>query len=494
MSVGKINRFMELNKGLTFDDVLLVPKKSSHLPSHSITKAFLTNNIELGIPIISAAMDTVSNYQLAIAIAQLGGMACIHKNMSVEEQSLQIKNVKKFESGMVINPITIGPESDISDAMKLMSSNKISGIPVVDNNKTLVGIITNRDLRFVKDTKAKVKSLMTKKVITVVQGVKLENAKKLLHEHRIEKLVVVNKKFQCVGLITVKDLEKSQLYPDASKDSKQSLRVAGAIGVGEEGLIRAEHLINSGVDALILDTAHGHSSSVLTALKDIKKKFKFKNIIVGNVATADAAKELADLGADAIKVGIGPGSICTTRVVAGVGVPQFTAIQNVANGLKNYKTKIIADGGIRYSGDIAKAIGAGADIVMVGSLFAGTDEAPGEIFYYQGRSYKSYRGMGSLAAMAKGSADRYFQQDVSDALKLVPEGIEGRVPYRGPVRNIINQLVGGLKSSMGYVGAKTIAELKKKATFVEITNSGIKEGHVHDVQITKQSPNYPTES
>ena len=485
---------MELNKGLTFDDVLLVPKKSSHLPSHSITKAFLTNNIELGIPIISAAMDTVSNYQLAIAIAQLGGMACIHKNMSVEEQSLQIKNVKKFESGMVINPITIGPESDISDAIKLMSSNKISGIPVVDNNKTLVGIITNRDLRFVKDTKAKVKSLMTKKVITVAQGVKLENAKKLLHEHRIEKLVVVNKKFQCVGLITVKDLEKSQLYPDASKDSKQSQRVAGAIGVGEEGLIRAEHLINSGVDALILDTAHGHSSSVLTALKDIKKKFKFKNIIVGNVATADAAKELADLGADAIKVGIGPGSICTTRVVAGVGVPQFTAIQNVANGLKNYKTKIIADGGIRYSGDIAKAIGAGADTVMVGSLFAGTDEAPGEIFYYQGRSYKSYRGMGSLAAMAKGSADRYFQQDVSDALKLVPEGIEGRVPYRGPVRNIINQLVGGLKSSMGYVGAKTIAELKKKATFVEITNSGIKEGHVHDVQITKQSPNYPTES
>ena len=358
----------------------------------------------------------------------------------------------------------------------------------------MVGILTNRDLRFAKNTKAKVKDLMTKKVVTVNEGVSSENAKKLLHEHRIEKLVVVNKQFQCVGLITVKDLEKSQLYPDASKDSKQSLMVAGAIGVGEEGLLRAERLIEAGADALILDTAHGHTESVLVTLKSIKKNFKFKNLIVGNVATAEAAKELADLGADAVKVGIGPGSICTTRVVAGVGMPQFTAIQNVAEGLRNYKVRIIADGGIRYSGDIAKAIGAGADMVMVGSLLAGTDESPGEIFYYQGRSYKSYRGMGSLAAMARGSADRYFQQDITDALKLVPEGIEGRVPYRGPVKNIINQLVGGLKSSMGYVGAKTIDELKKKAKFVEITNAGIKEGHVHDVQITKQSPNYPIES
>ena len=484
---------MEPNKALTFDDVLLVPKKSIHLPANSVTKTFLTNQINLAIPIISAAMDTVSNYKLAIAIAQLGGIACIHKNMSVEEQSTQIKNVKKFESGMVIDPITINPDADISEAIKLMTQNKISGIPVVDNKKKLVGIITNRDLRFAKDTKMKVKILMTKNVITVNEGVKSENAKKLLHEHRIEKLVVVNKNFQCVGLITVKDLEKSQLYPDASKDNKQSLRVAGAIGVGEEGLVRAEHLINSGVDALILDTAHGQSSSVLNTLKSIKKKFKFKNLIVGNVATADAAKELADLGADAVKVGIGPGSICTTRVVAGVGVPQFTAIQNVSKGLKNYNVRVIADGGIRYSGDVAKAIGAGADMVMIGSLFAGTDESPGEIFYFQGRSYKSYRGMGSLAAMARGSADRYFQQDITDSLKLIPEGIEGRVPYRGPVKNIINQLVGGLKSSMGYVGAQTIEELKKKATFVEITNSGIKEGHVHDVQITKQSPNYPTE-
>jgi len=485
---------MEINKALTFDDVLLVPKKSNHLPAESITKTFLTNDIGLGIPIISAAMDTVSDYRLAIAIAQLGGIACIHKNMSIEEQSQQIKNVKKFESGMVIDPITISPNEDISFAIDLMKSNKISGIPVVDKNKKLVGIITNRDLRFTKNLKAKVKDLMTKKVITVNEGVNSEHAKKLLHKYRIEKLVVVNKQFKCTGLITVKDLEKSQVFPDASKDKNQSLRVAGAIGVNKEGLNRAELLLESGADALILDTAHGHSQSVINTVKNIKKKFKFKNLIVGNVATGDAAKELADNGADTIKVGIGPGSICTTRVVAGVGMPQFTAIQNVSLAIKNYKVKVIADGGIRYSGDIAKAIGAGADMVMIGSLFAGTDEAPGEIFYYQGRSYKSYRGMGSLSAMARGSADRYFQEDIKDNLKLVPEGIEGRVPYRGPVKNIINQLVGGLKASMGYIGAKTIDELKKKAKFVQITNSGLKEGHVHNVQITKQSPNYPVEN
>jgi len=485
---------MEINKALTFDDVLLVPKKSNHLPAESITKTFLTNDIGLGIPIISAAMDTVSDYRLAIAIAQLGGIACIHKNMSIEEQSQQIKNVKKFESGMVIDPITISPDEDISFAIDLMKSNKISGIPVVDKNKKLVGIITNRDLRFTKNLKAKVKDLMTKKVITVNEGVNSEHAKKLLHKYRIEKLVVVNKQFKCTGLITVKDLEKSQVFPAASKDKNQSLRVAGAIGVNKEGLNRAELLLESGADALILDTAHGHSQSVINTVKNIKKKFKFKNLIVGNVATGDAAKELADNGADTIKVGIGPGSICTTRVVAGVGMPQFTAIQNVSSALKNYKVRVIADGGIRYSGDIAKAIGAGADMVMIGSLFAGTDEAPGEIFYYQGRSYKSYRGMGSLSAMARGSADRYFQEDIKDNLKLVPEGIEGRVPYRGPVKNIINQLVGGLKASMGYIGAKTIEELKKKAKFVQITNSGLKEGHVHNVQITKQSPNYPVEN
>ena len=485
---------MEINKALTFDDVLLVPKKSNHLPAESITKTFLTNDIGLGIPIISAAMDTVSDCRLAIAIAQLGGIACIHKNMSIEEQSQQIKNVKKFESGMVIDPITISPDEDISFAIDLMKSNKISGIPVVDKNKKLVGIITNRDLRFTKNLKAKVKDLMTKKVITVNEGVNSEYAKKLLHKYRIEKLVVVNKQFKCTGLITVKDLEKSQVFPDASKDKNQSLRVAGAIGVNKEGLNRAELLLESGADALILDTAHGHSQSVINTVKNIKKKFKFKNLIVGNVATGDAAKELADNGADTIKVGIGPGSICTTRVVAGVGMPQFTAIQNVSLAIKNYKVRVIADGGIRYSGDIAKAIGAGADMVMIGSLFAGTDEAPGEIFYYQGRSYKSYRGMGSLSAMARGSADRYFQEDIKDNLKLVPEGIEGRVPYRGPVKNIINQLVGGLKASMGYIGAKTIDELKKKAKFVQITNSGLKEGHVHNVQITKQSPNYPVEN
>jgi len=485
---------MEINKALTFDDVLLVPKKSNHLPVDSVTKTFLTNDISLGIPIISAAMDTVSDYRLAIAIAQLGGIACIHKNMTIEEQSQQVKNVKKFESGMVIDPITISPDEDISFAVNLMKTNKISGIPVVDKNKKLVGIITNRDLRFTKNLKAKVKDLMTKKVITVNEGVNSDYAKKLLHKHRIEKLVVVNKQFKCTGLVTVKDLEKSQVFPDASKDKNQSLRVAGAIGVNKEGLNRAELLLESGVDALILDTAHGHSQSVINTVKHIKKNFKFKNLIVGNVATGEAAKELADNGADTIKVGIGPGSICTTRVVAGVGMPQFTAIQNVSSALKNYKVRVIADGGIRYSGDIAKAIGAGADMVMIGSLFAGTDEAPGEIFYYQGRSYKSYRGMGSLSAMARGSADRYFQEDIKDSLKLVPEGIEGRVPYRGPVKNIINQLVGGLKASMGYIGAKTIDELKKNAKFVQITNSGIKEGHVHNVQITKQSPNYPVEN
>jgi len=485
---------MEINKALTFDDVLLVPKKSNHLPADSVTKTFLTNDISLGIPIISAAMDTVSDYRLAIAIAQLGGIACIHKNMTIEEQSQQVKNVKKFESGMVIDPITISPDEDISFAVNLMKTNKISGIPVVDKNKKLVGIITNRDLRFTKNLKAKVKDLMTKKVITVNEGVNSDYAKKLLHKHRIEKLVVVNKQFKCTGLVTVKDLEKSQVFPDASKDKNQSLRVAAAIGVNKEGLNRAELLLESGVDALILDTAHGHSQSVINTVKHIKKNFKFKNLIVGNVATGEAAKELADNGADTIKVGIGPGSICTTRVVAGVGMPQFTAIQNVSSALKNYKVRVIADGGIRYSGDIAKAIGAGADMVMIGSLFAGTDEAPGEIFYYQGRSYKSYRGMGSLSAMARGSADRYFQEDIKDSLKLVPEGIEGRVPYRGPVKNIINQLVGGLKASMGYIGAKTIDELKKNAKFVQITNSGIKEGHVHNVQITKQSPNYPVEN
>ncbi len=485
---------MEINKALTFDDVLLVPKKSNHLPTESVTKTFLTNDISLGIPIISAAMDTVSDYRLAIAIAQLGGIACIHKNMSIEEQSQQVKNVKKFESGMVIDPITISPDEDISFAINLMKINKISGIPVVDKNKKLVGIITNRDLRFTKNLKAKVKDLMTKKVITVNEGVSSDHAKKLLHKYRIEKLVVVNKQFKCTGLITVKDLEKSQVFPDASKDKNQSLRVAGAIGVNKEGLKRAEFLLESGVDALILDTAHGHSQSVINTVKHIKKNFKFKNVIVGHVATGEAAKELADNGADTIKVGIGPGSICTTRVVAGVGMPQFTAIQNVSSAIKNYKVRVIADGGIRYSGDIAKAIGAGADMVMIGSLFAGTDEAPGEIFYYQGRSYKSYRGMGSLSAMARGSADRYFQEDIKDSLKLVPEGIEGRVPYRGPVKNIINQLVGGLKASMGYIGAKTIDDLKKKAKFVQITNSGIKEGHVHNVQITKQSPNYPVEN
>ena len=483
---------MEISKAYTFDDVLLIPQKSSVQPSSCNTSSIISRNIKLQVPIISAAMDTVSESKLAIAMAQLGGVTCLHKNMSIKSQVDEVLKVKKYESGMVVNPITIGPKNLISDVKKIIKEKNISGIPVVNENNIVLGIITNRDLRFSRNDKMKVKELMTKNVITIKQGCSSSDAKKLLHKHRIEKLIVTNSQRKCLGLITVKDIEKSEKFPFASKDKKQSLIVGAAVGVGADGLNRAKALIKAECDFIVVDTAHGHSQPVIDIVKKIRKESSKITLIAGNIATAQAAIELAKLKVDAIKVGIGPGSICTTRVVAGIGFPQFSAILNVKKGLSKYKNvKIIADGGIRYSGDIAKAIGAGADAVMIGSLLAGTDETPGDIFYYQGRSYKSYRGMGSISAMSQGSADRYFQQDIKDQLKLVPEGIEGRVPYRGPVKNIIDQLVGGLKSSMGYLGAKDITQFKKNAKFIEISNSGIKEGHVHDVQITKQSPNYP---
>ncbi len=483
---------MEISKAYTFDDVLLIPQKSGVQPSLCNPSSNISKNIKLHVPIISAAMDTVSESKLAIAMAQLGGVSCLHKNMSIKSQVEEVLKVKKYESGMVVNPITIGPKNLISDVKKIIKEKNISGIPVVNEDNVVLGIITNRDLRFSRNDKMKVKELMTKNVITIKQGCSSTDAKKLLHKHRIEKLIVTNSQKKCLGLITVKDIEKSEKFPFASKDKKQSLIVGAAVGVGADGLERAKALIKAGCDFIVVDTAHGHSEAVIEVVKKIRKESTKITLIAGNIATEQAAIELAKLRVDAIKVGIGPGSICTTRVVAGIGFPQFSAILNVKKGLNKYKNiKIIADGGIRYSGDIAKALGAGADAVMIGSLLAGTDETPGEIFYYQGRSYKSYRGMGSISAMSRGSADRYFQQDIKDQLKLVPEGIEGRVPYRGPVKNIIDQLVGGLKSSMGYLGAKNITEFQKNAKFIEISNSGIKEGHVHDVQITKQSPNYP---
>jgi IMP dehydrogenase len=484
---------MEIPEALTFDDVLLEPRYSDVLPKDTVVSSQLSSTVTLGIPLIASAMDTVSEYKLAIALAQSGGMACIHKNMSIEAQVNQIRLVKRFESGMVIDPITIDAESSLHDATELMKNHKISGILVVNKNLKLVGILTNRDVRFVSDKKIKVKNLMTKELITAKVGTSLGEAKKILFKNKIEKLIIVDNNYKCRGLITVKDIQKSQIYPESAKDKNGSLLVAAAVGTGDESLLRAKLLSEAGADVIVLDTAHGHSNSVLKTLEKIKKNTK-STIVAGNIATAEGAKALIEHGADAVKVGIGPGSICTTRIVAGVGVPQFSAIYNVSKSIKNKKIKIIADGGIRYSGDISKAIGAGADAVMVGSLFAGTEESPGDVFYYQGRSYKSYRGMGSIGAMSRGSADRYFQQEINDTLKLVPEGIEGRVPYKGPVRTVIHQLIGGLKASMGYVGAKNISELKKKARFVRITNSGLKESHVHDIQITKQSPNYPFES
>lgn len=486
---------MELTEALTFDDVLLKPLASSVLPNETDTTTQLTRDIKLGIPLMSAAMDTVTESALAIAMAQNGGIGCVHKNLSKDAQADEVRKVKKFESGMVINPVTIHPKATLSQALNVMKENRISGIPVVEpKGGKLVGILTNRDVRFASDPKQPVQELMTKKLVTVREGVDRAEAKRLLHQHRIEKLLVVDSKYRCIGLITVKDIEKARLFPIASKDSLGRLRVAAAVGTGKDGILRAEALIDAEVDVIIVDTAHGHSQSVLEAVKNIKKRFPEVQIIGGNIATKEGAEALIKAGADAVKVGIGPGSICTTRIVAGVGVPQLTAIMDVVSVAKKHKVPVIADGGIKYSGDLAKAIAAGADCVMLGSLFAGTEEAPGEVVLYQGRSYKAYRGMGSVGAMARGSADRYFQQEISDSLKLVPEGVEGRVPFKGPAAGVIHQLVGGLKSAMGYTGNTNIKGLQTNREFVRITNAGLSESHAHDVIITREAPNYRRDS
>ena len=483
----------KIKEGLTFDDVLLKPASSSTLPAQVNTKTILTKSIYLEVPIVSAAMDTVTESAMAIAMAQFGGIGSIHKNMSIQEQVNEVQKVKKFESGIVVNPVTITPDKELKDALDLMKNHKISGIPVVEKNNKLVGILTNRDVRFVENTSIKVKNLMTKDNLqTVKENVGMDEAKKILHQNRIEKLLVVNKDYKCVGLITVKDIEKARKFPNACKDNKGRLRVAAAVDIGEKGLERSEALIDSGTDVLIVDTAHGHSRNVIQSVNRIKKKSNYVQLIAGNVGTEEGAQALIDAGADAIKVGIGPGSICTTRMVAGVGVPQLTAILNVVEIAKKRNVPIIADGGIKYSGDIAKAIAAGADTVMVGSLLAGTDESPGEVYLYRGRSYKAYRGMGSISAMLKGSAERYFQ-DTKEIQKLVPEGVEGQVPYKGPANVILEQLIGGLRSSMGYTGNDNIKKMQSNCEFIKITSSGLKESHVHDVNITKESPNYKPE-
>ncbi|OAN51120.1 IMP dehydrogenase [Paramagnetospirillum marisnigri] len=486
---------MVIKEALTFDDVLLVPAESDVLPAQAQTRTRLTRSIELGIPMLSAAMDTVTESRLAIALAQDGGIGVIHKNLDIEAQAAEVRKVKKFESGMVVNPLTIHPEQPLADALRLMADYKISGIPVVERGSgKLVGILTNRDVRFASDAAQPVYELMTKeKLVTVREGVDKEEAKRLLHQHRIEKLLVVDGDYRCIGLITVKDIEKAQAHPTAAKDEKGRLRVAAATSVGPDGFKRAMALIEAEVDVVVVDTAHGHSRGVLETIREIKKATPMAQIIGGNIATAEAARALIDAGADGVKVGIGPGTICTTRMVAGVGVPQLSAVMDVAEVAHQHGVMVIADGGIKYSGDIAKAIAAGADCVMIGSLFAGTEESPGEVFLYQGRSYKSYRGMGSIGAMARGSADRYFQAEVNDKLKLVPEGVEGRVPYKGPVSTVIHQLIGGLRAGMGYTGNRTIAEMQTRCQFRRITSAGLRESHVHDVAITKEAPNYKTD-
>ena len=489
---------MPIRDALTFDDVLLVPAASAVLPNQTNTQTRFSRTIELGIPLVSAAMDTVTESALAIALAQAGGMGVIHRNLSIDRQADEVRRVKRFESGIVINPITIAPDAKLAEALRLMTDFGISGIPVVDPNANggrgkLVGIITHRDVRFASDPNQPVSELMThQNLVTVHETVDKEEAKRLLHQHRIEKLLVVDRDFRCTGLITVKDIEKAELHPGASKDDKGRLRAAAAVGTGANAIERAQALIDAEADVVVVDTAHGHSEGVLKTVEAVRRLSNSVQIVAGNIATADGAKALIDAGADAVKVGIGPGSICTTRIVAGVGVPQLTAIMDVAEACRDTGVPVIADGGIKYSGDLAKAIAAGADVAMLGSLLAGTDEAPGEVILYQGRSYKSYRGMGSLGAMARGSADRYFQAEVRDQLKLVPEGVEGRVPYRGPVGPVIHQLIGGLKAAMGYTGNATIAELQKNAEFVRITNAGLRESHVHDIQITQETPNYRT--
>ncbi len=485
---------MDIREALTFDDVLLVPQASEILPAQVNVQTELTRKIKLNIPLISAAMDTVTEAPMAIAMAQAGGIGVIHKNFSIEEQVNQVRIVKKFESGMVVNPITINPDNTLADTLQLMTDHKISGIPVVEKaTGKLVGIITNRDVRFASNMSQPVSEIMTREnLVTVKAGVKMEEAKMLLHKHRIEKLLVVDDEYKCIGLITVKDIEKARQHPNACKDEGGRLRVGAATSVGKDGFARAEALIDAGVDLLVVDTAHGHNKDIRVIIERLKKEYSDIQVVGGNVATGDATKALIDAGADAVKVGIGPGSICTTRIVAGIGVPQLTAIMDAVEAARNSGVSIIADGGIKTSGDIAKAIAAGASTVMIGSLLAGTEESPGEVFLYQGRSYKAYRGMGSLGAMARGSADRYFQQEVKDTLKLVPEGIEGQVPFKGPVAGMLHQLVGGLRAAMGYTGSATIQDLHERAKFVKISNAGLRESHVHDVTITRESPNYPS--
>ncbi|HEX3710087.1 MAG TPA: IMP dehydrogenase [Pseudolabrys sp.] len=485
-------------EALTFDDVLIKPGLSEVLPSDVDIRSRITRAIPLNIPIIASAMDTVTESQMAIAMAQAGGIGVVHRNLEPDAQAAQVRQVKKFESGMVVNPLTIEPTATLQQALDLMKDNRISGVPVVEGGGhgkagKLVGILTNRDVRFAHDPRQKVSELMTKDdLITVREGVSQNEAKKLLHQHRIEKLLVVDSQYRCVGLITVKDIEKAVANPNACKDEQGRLRVAAATTVGDKGFARTEALIEAGVDLVVVDPAHGHSRYVLDAVNRIKRMSNAVQVVAGNVATAEGAKALIDCGADCIKVGIGPGSICTTRIVAGVGVPQLTAIMDSVDAAKKSGIPVIADGGIKYSGDLAKALAAGADCAMVGSLLAGTDETPGEVFLYQGRSYKSYRGMGSVAAMARGSADRYFQQDIKDALKLVPEGVEGQVGYKGPVAHVLHQLSGGLRAAMGYVGAKDLGDFHGKAEFVRISGAGLRESHVHDVTITRESPNYPS--
>jgi IMP dehydrogenase len=482
---------MEIETGLTFDDVLLRPAESDIVPSQASTKTRLTRGIALNIPIISSAMDTVTEAQMAIVMAQLGGIGVLHRNLTVKEQVDAVRTVKRFESGMIVNPITITPDATLGEAQALMHKHRISGIPVTDPKGKLCGILTNRDVRFADNPKQPVRELMTKdNLATVSPGVSQEEARRLLHQRRIEKLLVVDDSYRCVGLITVKDMEKAVLNPDATKDAGGRLRVAAATTVGDKGFKRTEALVEAECDVIVIDTAHGHNKEVARAVERVKTLSNSVQVVAGNIATAEACKALVGAGADGVKVGIGPGSICTTRIVAGVGVPQLTAIMEAVSAAGD--VPVIADGGLRTSGDAAKALAAGASSVMIGSLLAGTEEAPGETFLYQGRSYKAYRGMGSVGAMARGSADRYFQQDIADQMKLVPEGIEGQVPYKGPARDVIHQLVGGIKAAMGYTGAATIEDLRTRAKFIRITNAGLSESHVHDVSITREAPNYPT--
>ena len=487
-----------LREALTFDDVLLRPGLSELLPGDADIRTRITREIALNIPIVASAMDTVTEAKMAIAMAQAGGLGVVHRNLSAEQQAAQVRQVKKFESGMVVNPLTIAPDATLADALALMKDHGISGIPVVEGGGDgragkLVGILTNRDVRFADDPRQKVSELMTReRLITVREGVTQAEAKRLLHQHRIEKLLVVDDQYRCVGLITVKDMEKAVANPHACKDEQGRLRVAAATTVGDNGFDRSGRLIDAGVDLLVVDTAHGHSRAVLDAVTRIKRMSNAVQVVAGNIATAEGAQALIGSGADAIKVGIGPGSICTTRIVAGVGVPQLTAILDAVEVASKTDTPVIADGGIKYSGDLAKALAAGAACGMVGSLLAGTDEAPGEVFLYQGRTYKTYRGMGSVGAMARGSADRYFQQDIKDSLKLVPEGVEGQVPYKGAAGTVLHQLCGGLRASLGYVGARTLKEFREKAKFIRVSGAGMRESHVHDVTITRESPNYPS--